>query len=46
VEAARAKGASRWQIVPKAWVPEALPELVAAFTVALVSLVHRRERAR
>jgi D-methionine transport system permease protein len=39
VEAARAMGASRWQIVTKVLVPEALPGLVAAITVALVSLV-------
>jgi D-methionine transport system permease protein len=39
VEAARAMGASRLQIVTKVLVPEALPGLVAATTVALVSLV-------
>ncbi|MDN3563820.1 methionine ABC transporter permease [Paeniroseomonas aquatica] len=39
VEAARAMGASRWQIVTKVLVPEALPGLIAAVTVALVSLV-------
>ena len=39
VEAAQAMGASRGQIVWKVLVPEALPGLVAAVTVALVSLV-------
>jgi D-methionine transport system permease protein len=39
IEAARAMGASRWQIVAKVLVPEALPGLIAAVTVALVSLV-------
>lgn len=39
IEAARAMGATRWQIVAKVLVPEALPGLVAAVTVALVSLV-------
>jgi D-methionine transport system permease protein len=39
IEAARAMGATRLQIVTKVLVPEALPGLVAAITVALVSLV-------
>ncbi|WP_270935573.1 methionine ABC transporter permease [Falsiroseomonas oryzae] len=39
IEAARAMGATRLQIVVKVLVPEALPGLVAATTVALVSLV-------
>jgi D-methionine transport system permease protein len=39
IEAARAMGATRLQIVRKVLVPEALPGLVAATTVALVSLV-------
>ena len=39
VEAAQAMGASRGQIVWKVLVPEALPGLIAAVTVALVSLV-------
>lgn len=39
IEAARAMGATRLQIVAKVMVPEALPGLVAAVTVALVSLV-------
>ena len=38
-EAALAMGASRGQIVVKVLVPEALPGLIAAVTVALVSLV-------
>ncbi|MCK8784704.1 ABC transporter permease [Roseomonas sp. NAR14] len=39
VEAARAMGATRLQILRKVVVPEALPGLVAAVTVTLVSLV-------
>ena len=39
IEAARAMGATRLQIVCKVLVPEALPGLVAATTVSLVSLV-------
>jgi D-methionine transport system permease protein len=39
IEAARAMGATRLQIVWKVLVPEALPGLVAATTVSLVSLV-------
>lgn len=39
IEAARAMGATRLQIVLKVLVPEALPGIVAATTVALVSLV-------
>jgi D-methionine transport system permease protein len=39
IEAARAMGATRLQIVLKVLVPEALPGLIAATTVALVSLV-------
>lgn len=39
IEAARAMGATRLQIVWKVLVPEALPALIAAVTVALVSLV-------
>ncbi len=39
IEAARAMGATRMQIVWKVLVPEALPGLIAATTVALVSLV-------
>jgi len=39
VEAARAMGATRLQILLKVLVPEALPGLIAAVTVTLVSLV-------
>jgi D-methionine transport system permease protein len=39
VEAARAMGATRLQIVVKVLVPEAMPGLVGAVTVTLVSLV-------
>lgn len=39
VEAARAMGATRLQIVLKVLVPEAMPGLIAALTVTLVSLV-------
>lgn len=39
VEALRAMGATRWQIVREALVPEALPGLVAGFTVTLVTLI-------
>ncbi|WP_456308079.1 methionine ABC transporter permease [Rhodovarius crocodyli] len=39
VEAARAMGATRLQIVAKVLVPEALPGLIAATTVAVVSLM-------
>ncbi len=39
VEAARAMGASTWQIVCKVLVPEAFPDIVAGLTMALVSLV-------
>jgi D-methionine transport system permease protein len=39
IEALRALGATRWQIVREVLVPEALPGLVAGFTVTLVTLV-------
>lgn len=39
VEAAQAMGATRWQIVREVLVPEALPGIVAGFTVTLVSLI-------
>lgn len=39
IEALRALGASRWQIVREALVPEALPGLVSGFTVTLVTLI-------
>lgn len=39
IEALRAMGATRWQIVREALVPEALPGLVSGFTVTLVTLI-------
>jgi D-methionine transport system permease protein len=39
VEALRALGATRWQIVREALVPEALPGLVTGFTVTIVTLI-------
>ena len=39
VEAARAMGATRWQIVRKVYLPEALPGLVAGITVTCITLV-------
>lgn len=39
VEAARAMGAGRWTIVREVLVPEAMPGLVAGFTVTLVTLI-------
>jgi D-methionine transport system permease protein len=39
IEAARAMGATRLQILVKVLVPEAMPGLIAAITVTLVSLV-------
>lgn len=38
IEAAQAMGASTWQIVFKVLLPEALPGIVAGFTITLVSL--------
>lgn len=38
IEAAQAMGASTWQIVWKVLLPEALPGIVAGFTITLVSL--------
>jgi D-methionine transport system permease protein len=38
VEAAQAMGATTWQIVAKVLLPEALPGIVAGFTITLVSL--------
>jgi len=38
VEAAQAMGASTWQIVLKVLLPEALPGIIAGFTITLVSL--------
>jgi D-methionine transport system permease protein len=39
VEAAQAMGASRWQVVTKALLPEAMPGLVSGATVTAVALV-------
>jgi D-methionine transport system permease protein len=39
IEALRAMGATRWQIVREALVPEALPGLISGFTVTLVTLI-------
>src|ERR1700677_1216399 len=39
IEALRALGATRWQIIREALVPEALPGLVTGFTVTLVTLI-------
>ena len=39
IEALRALGATRWQIVREVLVPEALPGLVSGFTVTLVTLI-------
>jgi len=39
VEATQAMGATTWQIVSKAMIPEALPGIVAALTVTAIALV-------
>jgi len=39
IESLRALGATRWQIVREALVPEALPGLVSGFTVTIVTLI-------
>jgi D-methionine transport system permease protein len=39
LEALRALGATRWQIIREALLPEALPGLVSGFTVTLVTLI-------
>ncbi len=39
IEALHALGATRWQIVREALVPEALPGLISGFTVTLVTLI-------
>jgi D-methionine transport system permease protein len=39
IEALQSLGATRWQIIREALVPEALPGLVSGFTVTLVTLV-------
>ena len=38
IEAVEAMGASRWQVVREVLVPEALPGIIAGFTVTLVTL--------
>lgn len=39
IDAARAMGASRWTIIREVLVPEALPGIVAGFTVTLITLI-------
>ena len=39
IEAARAMGGNRWTIVRELLIPEALPGIVAGFTVTLVTLI-------
>ncbi|TIN67095.1 MAG: ABC transporter permease [Mesorhizobium sp.] len=39
IEAARAMGGNRWTIIREVLVPEALPGIVAGFTVTLVTLI-------
>jgi D-methionine transport system permease protein len=39
IEAVRAMGGSRWTIVREVLIPEALPGLVAGFTVTLITLI-------
>jgi ABC-type methionine transport system permease subunit len=39
IEAAESLGATPWQIVTKVLIPESMPQLINAFTVALVHLV-------
>jgi D-methionine transport system permease protein len=39
IEALRAMGATRWQVVREVLVPEALPGLISGFTVTLVTLI-------
>ena len=39
IEAAESLGATPWQIVTKVLVPEAMPQLISAFTVTMVHLV-------
>jgi D-methionine transport system permease protein len=39
IEAARAMGGSRWTLIREVLIPEALPGLLAGFTVTLVTLV-------
>jgi len=39
VEAARSMGANRWTIVREVLVPEALPGIIAGFTVTIITLI-------
>ncbi|WP_119458242.1 methionine ABC transporter permease [Rhodospirillaceae bacterium SYSU D60014] len=39
VEAAQAMGANRWQIIGQVLIPEAMPGIVAGFTITLVALI-------
>jgi D-methionine transport system permease protein len=39
IEALRAMGATRWQIIREVLVPEALPGLISGFTVTIVTLI-------
>jgi D-methionine transport system permease protein len=39
IEAMRSLGATRWQIIREALVPEALPGLITGFTVTIVTLI-------
>ena len=45
VEAAQAMGCSRWDIVRHVLVPEALPGIVAGFTLTLVTMIGSSARA-
>ena len=39
IEAAQAMGANRWQIIRQVLIPEAMPGIVAGFTITLVALI-------
>jgi D-methionine transport system permease protein len=39
IEAVRAMGGNRWSIIREVLIPEALPGIVAGFTVTLVTLI-------
>lgn len=39
IEAARSMGASRWTIIKEVLIPEAMPGLIAGFTVTIVTLI-------
>jgi D-methionine transport system permease protein len=40
IEAAKAMGATRWQIMRHVLVPEAMPSLVGSFTITLVTMIN------